>query len=311
MTLRVSVIIPVFNKANWIEETLQSVMNQSYKDWEAIVIDDGSTDNSLKVIETFIDSHPGAWKLIRQGNQGQCKTRNTGIQESSGEYVAFLDGDDCWAENKLEVQVAMLDANPKASLVLCPYLIYESDSSRWKRRLVSHRNSKKMLKNWLNLRGFGGGTESTGLVRRDLLLRAGGFDTSLSTSAGLDLTLRLGELGTILFANSTYMKYRIHTGQWHADLNVLSKDLDSLRNKISKSQAKDLAKIKRAHDAYLRFQELRQGVTVDRPSGTSEGVGIYFHLLVLVYAIVVRTLVARSRAILPTLLTRIPKKYLS
>ena len=297
MTPKVSIIIPVFNKADWVEETLLSVMNQNFKDWEATIIDDGSTDNSLEVISKFIESHPGVWKLISQNNQGQCKTRNTGIQKSSGEYIAFLDGDDCWALNKLEVQVAMLDANSKASLVLCPYEIYESDARRWKRRLVSHRNSKKMLKNWLNLRGYGGGTESTGLVRRNLLLAAGGFDTNLSTSAGLDLTMRLSGLGTILFANSTYMKYRIHTGQWHADLGVLSKDLEALRNKIPQSQVRDLVKMRNAHNAYLRFQELRQRVSVERPGRTSESVGIYFHLLVLVYAIGIRTLVARARAI--------------
>ena len=297
MTAKVSVIIPVFNKADWVEESLLSVMNQNYKDWEAIIIDDGSTDNSLEVISKFIESHPGAWELISQNNQGQCKTRNTGIQKSSGEYIAFLDGDDCWALNKLEVQVAMLDSNPKASLVLCPYEIYKNGSSRWKRRLVSHRSSKKMLKNWLNLRGYGGGTESTGLVRRNLLLAAGGFDTNLSTSAGLDLTIRLGELGTIMFAKNTYMKYRIHTGQWHADLSVLSKDLESLRKKIPQSQARDLVKMKRAHNTYLRFQELRQRVSIERPEMTSEIVGTYFHLLVLVYAIGIRTLIARARAI--------------
>ena len=297
MTPTVSVIIPVFNKAEWVEETLMSVLDQSYKDWEAIIIDDGSTDNSLQVIGKFIENHPGSWTLISQNNQGQCRTRNTGIQKSSGEYIAFLDGDDCWALNKLEVQVAMLNSNPKASLVLCPYEIYENKSSRWNTRLVLHSNSKKMLKNWLNLRGYGGGTESTGLVRRNLLLAAGGFDTNLSTSAGLDLSLRLSELGTILFANNTHMKYRIHTGQWHADLSVLAKDLESLRNKVPQSQTRVLVKMKNAHNAYLRFQELRQRRSIDRPVRTSEDVGIYFHLLVLVYAIGVRTLVARARSI--------------
>lgn len=308
MTPRVSIIIPVFNKSSWIEETLISVMNQSFKDWEAIVIDDGSTDNSVEIIQEFINSHPGPWKLISQSNQGQCKTRNTGIAATRGEFIAFLDGDDCWASNKLEVQVAILDANPKASVVLCPYEIYEQDTARWKRRLVIHHNSNKMLRNWLNLRGFGGGTESTGLARKIILVQVGGFDVSLSTSAGLDLTMRLGELGTILFANDTVMKYRIHTGQWHADLNILSKDLTSLRSKIPHSRT--LAKVKRAHEAYLRFQELRQGISVDRHDRSNEGLKSYWNLFVLICFILSRTLIARARAIAPKLLTQIPKAYL-
>jgi glycosyltransferase involved in cell wall biosynthesis len=287
------------------------VINQSYADWEAIVIDDGSTDDSLDIVKRFIESHPGAWKVISQCNQGQCKTRNTGIQESKGEFIAFLDGDDCWAVNKLEVQVAMLAANPKASLVLCPYLISKNDLPHWKTRLVLHRNSKKLLKNWLSLRGFGGGTESTGLARKELLLAEGGFDTNLSTSAGLDLTMRLSRLGTILFANNTYMKYRIHTGQWHTDQGVLSEDLASLRNKIFPSSTKDFVKVKRAHDAYLRFQELRQGVSMNRSNSKDIELVAYFHLFVLVYRILSRTLVARARSIFPTVLTRIPKIYLS
>ena len=311
MSPKVSVVIPVFNKAEWIEETLNTVMDQSYRDWEAIVIDDGSTDDSLAIIQRFIESHPGAWKVISQANQGQCQTRNTGIQESAGKYVAFLDGDDCWAKNKLEVQVAMMDSNPKASLVLCPYQIYENGSRRWERRLVLHRKPRKMLKNWLNLRGYGGGTESTGLVRKNMLLAAGGFDTNLSTSAGLDLTTRLSALGSIVFANNTFMKYRIHTGQWHADLGVLSKDLDSLRNKLSQSQAGDLIKIRNAHNAYIRFQELRQHISIDRLESKKGRVGIYLNLFALVYAIVIRTVIARARAIFPTLLTKIPNKYFS
>ena len=310
MNPKVSVIIPVYNKADWIEETLISVMEQSYQDWEAIIIDDGSSDKSLEVTQKFIKSHPGNWILISQANQGQCRTRNTGIKKAQGEFIAFLDGDDCWAPNKLEVQVALLDANPTASAILCPYEIYEKDSRRWQRRLVSHHSSKRMLKNWLNLRGFGGGTESTGLVRKALLIQARGFDINLSTSAGLDLTMRLGALGPILFANNTYMKYRIHTGQWHADLNFLSSDLMSLRNKIPQSQSKDIAKIKMAHEAYLRFQELRQRVSVDRQGKVNAGLSIYSYLLVLIYFILIRTVVARARAILPTLLTKIPRKYL-
>lgn len=309
MTTRVSIVIPVFNKARWIEETLMSVVNQSYKDWEAVIVDDGSTDDSLSIIHAFTSRNPGAWKIISQENQGQCKARNVGIENSSGEFVAFLDGDDLWAENKLNVQVRMLDEQKDAALVICPYLIYDANNKRRNMRFVLHKNPKRMLRNWLGLRGFGGGTESTGLMRRNLLLKTGGFDLSLSTSAGLDLTMRLSQVGHILFSNDTFMKYRIHTGQWHTNLGVLANDLKTLRAKISGLSDFDISKIEMEHSAYLRLQEIRQKVPAEKTASTERGLKASYYLLKLVGSILVRNIVARSRALFPKFLTDIPDSY--
>lgn len=309
MTARVSIVIPVFNKARWIEETLMSVANQSYKDWEAIIVDDGSTDDSLSVIRAFTSGNPGDWTIVTQVNQGQCKARNVGIEHSTGEFIAFLDGDDLWAENKLDVQVRILEEHKDAALVICPYLIYDANSKRRNMRFVLHKNQKTMLRNWLGLRGFGGGTESTGLVRRSLLEKAKGFDLDLSTSAGLDLTMRLGELGDILISGDTFMKYRIHTGQWHTNLETLAHDLDTLRAKISKLPDLDIATIEMEHSAYLRLQEMRQKVPIKREAHTNTGVRADYFLLKLIGSILARNLVARSRALFPRFLTDIPSAY--
>ncbi len=310
MNPKVSIVIPVFNKENWIKETLVSVVNQTYRNWETIIVDDGSTDASLSVIENFIQDHAGNWKVISQRNQGQCMARNAGIAASSGEFIAFLDGDDCWADNKLDVQVALLMKHPRAALAICPYLIYEDINQKFKNRLVMHRKTKTMLRQWLNLRGFGGGTESTGLVRKDSLLKTGGFDPNLSTSAGLDLTIRLSQVGDILFANNTFMKYRIHTGQWHANLEILSNDLDSLRRKKTYEGLLKPSTLQRQHEAYLLFQELRQGTSLRSSTHSKGGVKTYFHLIALICHIFERNLIARLRAIFPNLLTDIPRARL-
>ena len=309
MTPKVSVVIPVFNKAKWIEETLLSVVNQSYKDWEAVIVDDGSNDESLSIIREFTSHQPGTWKIISQKNQGQCKARNVGIEQSAGEFVAFLDGDDLWEKNKLEVQVRMLEENKEAALVICPYLIYEAQGSARDKRFVLHKNSRRMLQNWLGLRGFGGGTESTGLVRKSLLTQSGGFDLSLSTSAGLDLTLRLSHLGSILFSQDTFMKYRIHTGQWHTNLEVLEHDLGALRAKIAHSSKFDMSKIEMEHLAYLRFQQLRQKAPTNAVVRQRNGIRLNYYLFTLVCSILARNVTARARALFPRLLTGIPKPY--
>lgn len=310
MTPTISVIIPVFNKAAWIEETLNSVASQSFKDWECIIIDDGSTDGSLEVIQNFIITRAESWRVISQTNHGQCIARNRGIKESSGEYIAFLDGDDCWAENKLEVQVNMLSKNRDASLVVCPYLIYEVGTSKFDKRFVTFRNTEKMLKDWFTLRGFGAGTESTGLVRKDFLVSIGGFDSKLSTSAGLDLTIRLSNCGEILIAQNTYMKYRIHTGQWHSNLEVLVSDLNLLREKHVELSNRENIRTALAHAAYLHLQELREDFSIGKVIQLGLGPRSDYYLAVLVFCTARRNLVARVRAVFPRILTQIPSGYL-
>lgn len=307
MSAKVSIVIPVFDKAQWIEETLTSVANQSYKNWECIIVDDGSTDSSLSKVRDFIEKTPGNWKVITQPNQGQCVARNRGIEESAGEFIAFLDGDDCWAENKLEVQIEMLLQNEGASLVICPYRIYREGEGNG--RFVYHRNTQKMLKNWLNLSGFGGGTESTGLARKSALVSLGGFDPELSTSAGLDLTLRLNELGKILTAKNTYMKYRIHTGQWHSNIEILTQDLALLRAKHQDSSYISRSNLVSKHSAYLRLQKLRQDSSLMNFMALSRECATNLNLLVLLYCILRRNLVARTRAKFPGLLSKIPRQY--
>lgn len=309
MTPRVSIVIPVFNKSLWIEETLKSVESQTFSDWECIIIDDGSTDESLETIRKYTEKSPGRWRVLTQGNSGQCIARNRGIEESSGEYVAFLDGDDTWAPNKLEIQVRILDANPDAALVICPYRIYRQGDGQDRGRVVLHLNSRRMLTNWLNLRGFGAGTESTGLVRRKFLVAIGGFDPKLSTSAGLDLTLRLEKLGDVLTAKDTYMKYRIYTGQWHANLETLSSDLESLRTKHRETDRVQGTHLTEKHDAYISLQSLRQNSSGRTLLSLGRRPRTLLYLIVLVLCILQRNLVARLRASLPGILTRIPKKY--
>ena len=97
---KVSVIIPVYGVEKYIAATVQSVLEQTYKEFELLIIDDGSPDQSVEVCQQFLtDSRV---RIIRQENRGVCAARNTGIRHAQGEYLAFLDGDDLWLPEKLE-----------------------------------------------------------------------------------------------------------------------------------------------------------------------------------------------------------------
>ncbi len=106
----VSIIVPVYNAANYIENTIKMVCEQTYKDWELILVDDASRDGSTDVIENFIRNQGKRIRLIRKKtNQGAAEARNTGIDQSSGRFIAFLDADDVWMPDKLEKQVAYME----------------------------------------------------------------------------------------------------------------------------------------------------------------------------------------------------------
>ena len=114
-----SVIIPLYNKQNAITATLQSVLAQTYTNYEIIVVDDGSTDRSAEVAEaTLLASRlsPLAFRLIRKSNGGVSSARNRGIQEAKYDYVALLDGDDLWDEHYLEEQVKLIQDFPEAKM---------------------------------------------------------------------------------------------------------------------------------------------------------------------------------------------------
>ena len=111
----VSIITPVYNSEEYLEETILSVINQTYKNWELLLIDDYSTDNSYKIIEKYLTDERIKY-LRNERNSGPAITRNVGLEKSKGEYIAFLDSDDIWAKNKLELQI---DYMKKNSIRIC------------------------------------------------------------------------------------------------------------------------------------------------------------------------------------------------
>lgn len=252
MSVDISVIIPLYNKGEFIERTLKSVAAQDISNWECIIVDDGSTDSSVEIVEEFIRVNPGNWKLIFQKNSGQTSARNYGIKLAQGTYLAFLDADDLWPSNKLRLQFGALEDNRGAVLVLSAFAIFRDHKST--ARVVRHRDPLKMNKRWLLMSGFGGGLESVGMVRRGVLLDDELFDSALSTSSGLDLSLRLAELGKIILLPEIGLYYRINAGQWHADTNELGRNLDILCKRYQNRFSQNLA---RSHSAYLFWVSAR------------------------------------------------------
>ena len=104
---KVSILIPLYNSENYIEETIQSCLNQTYENIEIIIVDDGSTDKSLQIAKSF---ESGKLKVYSQPNSGACKARNLAFEKSIGDYIQYLDADDLLSENKIENQRKVANA---------------------------------------------------------------------------------------------------------------------------------------------------------------------------------------------------------
>ena len=126
---RLSIIVPLYNKAPYVRKALESVVSQTYKDWECIIVDDGSTDGSAAICEDFVRSltpsivHP--IRLIKQLNSGVSAARNNGVAQSQGDYLAFLDADDWWKPTFLEEMDKLISAYPDAGLYATNYIYYK------------------------------------------------------------------------------------------------------------------------------------------------------------------------------------------
>ena len=123
----VSVITPSYNSEKFISKTIESVINQTYKNWEMIIVDDCSTDKSNKIIENYIKKDNRIKFLKLEKNMGPAVARNTAIREAKGRYIAFLDSDDIWLPEKLEKQLEFMNKNDLAFTYSSYYLINEEE----------------------------------------------------------------------------------------------------------------------------------------------------------------------------------------
>ena len=120
---RVSGIIIFLNAEKFIQEAIESVFAETFDDWELLLVDDGSTDASTAIARRFADQCPDKVRYLEHNghqNRGMSASRNLGVRHARGEYVAFLDADDIWLPHKLEQQVPILDAQPKAAMLYGP-----------------------------------------------------------------------------------------------------------------------------------------------------------------------------------------------
>ncbi len=202
---RVSVIIPVYNGEAFVKDAVDSVLNQTYRDFELIVVNDGSVDNTEEVLRPYT----GIIRYIRTENRGVSAARNTGIELSDGDYVAFLDQDDMFHPRKLEVTVDYLDAHPGMAMVYTP---------------IDRMDAEGTILPMKKLKGYSGDifprlflksfiAPSMAVCRRKIFSEIGMFSEALSSEGeDYDLFLRIASRFNVGYVNESLVTYRLHPG---------------------------------------------------------------------------------------------------
>jgi glycosyltransferase involved in cell wall biosynthesis len=197
--LTISVVIPAYNVENVISRTIESVLAQTHPANEIIVVDDGSTDNTVEAVRRFGDKVI----LIEQKNAGASSARNTGIKAAKSQWIALLDADDEWLEKKLELQIDLLKQNPDLNWITGNYYLYDCQTG-----IKTDALTQSDLSNISNALGEGNqfnnffdaymvrghGNTDTMLIKRELLIKAGMFDVDLPRINDYDMWLRIGYL---------------------------------------------------------------------------------------------------------------------
>jgi glycosyltransferase involved in cell wall biosynthesis len=221
---KVAVIIPCYNASKYIRKTLDSVLNQNYKDLEIVAIDDGSTDETKKILESYVPkirvlSHPN------NANLGQAASLNLGINETGSDLIAFLDSDDIWYPNKIKKQVGIFERHSDVGLVYTNgYVIDENDAILFKMLPDDFREDnipgKMLLKCYIK-------SPSMVVVRRKILEQTGLFKTNLH-SLDHDMWIRMSEVTKFYYLCEYLTAYRKHGGQkslkrqqWEDGFNIL------------------------------------------------------------------------------------------
>jgi glycosyltransferase involved in cell wall biosynthesis len=201
---KVSVIIPAYNAMRYLPKTLDSVLQQTFVDFEVLIINDGSSDTIIEWGAKITDTRV---QLITQSNQGVSAARNTGIALAQGEYIAFLDADDLWEYTHLDKQVSYLNNHYEIGVVYTwTQLIDESDRVTG-RIFASHAEGmiwQELLENDVISTG------SSAMVRRYCLENIGGFDTELAHAEDLELWLRIARQYPIGVIKEPLTMYRQH-----------------------------------------------------------------------------------------------------
>jgi glycosyltransferase involved in cell wall biosynthesis len=227
--MKVSILLPTFNGGNYISKSIHSVLSQSFTNYELIVIDDGSNDDTPQVVKQFA-AYEHRIRYIRQNcNRGFQQTLNYGLQLSKGEYIARIDDDDIWIDkDKLAQQVLYLDSHPGHVLIGTGH-IFVDETGKELYRYQPPETDRQIRNNILWANGF---LHSAVMYRRDLAIKVGGYNYPKIHGDDYDLWLKLGIIGKFANLRIFAVAYNTRVGNISSinKLSQLKNSIDIIKN---------------------------------------------------------------------------------
>jgi len=233
----VSVVVPLFNSASTIRRTLSSALNQTWPAIEIIVVDDGSTDDGARAVEKFA-AHDKRVRLVRQENAGVAAARNAGASAAAGQYLAFLDADDLWAPQKIELQMRVLDKGGEGVGLVYTWLASIDAHDRIISTRYRPEAEGRVFRDMCRKNVVGNG--STPLMRRSAFERIGGYDPTLRSRGAegcedLMIYLAIAEHYEFRLVRRFLTGYRVTPGNMSSNLGQMLRSceftLDAFRSR--------------------------------------------------------------------------------
>ncbi|MUL38749.1 glycosyltransferase family 2 protein [Gloeocapsopsis dulcis] len=244
---KVSVIIPAFNAMPYLPETVESVLQQTFTDFEVLIVNDGSSDYTAQWVSQLVDPRI---KLISQVNQGLSGARNTGITHAQGEYIAFLDADDLWEPTKLEKQVHSLEENPTLGLVYTWSTLVDRTGESIGRVFAYCAEGdtwKKLIEE--NVVGCG----SAAMVHRCCFETVGVFDRNLRSAEDWDMWIRIASRYPFAVVKEPLVQYRQHPSNMSKNWQVMEQAFRIVIEKAFQSAPPELLYLKKRSYGYINL----------------------------------------------------------
>lgn len=249
----VSVIIPNYNYGRFLSQAIESVLNQTYSRIELIVVDDGSTDNSVNIAKKYGSS----LRLLQQQNAGVSAARNLGLQATNGEFICFLDSDDSWVLEKIELQLLEF-SNPDIGVVYSSINICDENLEFRETMPAVYRGQCSNLYYKYPIRSIILLGCSGAMIRRDVINQVGEFDSNLNSSADWDYFRRVANVTDVDFIETPLVNYRRHIASMSSgSLEAYYQDNEQAVIKMGMMNAKEnsgLDMYGKSRYAWIKFQ---------------------------------------------------------
>ena len=252
----VDVIIPSYNYGRFLQESINSVLGQTFQDFNLFIIDDGSTDNTKEVVSRYQSLHSNI-QYFFQENRGLPAARNAGLKLSTAPFIAFLDADDVWMPEKLEETLKPFYAQPNLGVV---YTLVEMMNG-WGNHLVQERPCTPVRGEVFHQLLFNNsiaGSSSSVLVRKECVKKVGSFDESLPSCEDWDLWLRIARYFPFDYIAKPLVKIRIHEKNMHKDVERMVRGKLALMEKVFREDSLELAPLRSAAFATIYLTVSRQ-----------------------------------------------------